>query len=75
MLKNLWRATALSLGLALTAVAPAYAQTWPTKPIKFIVPTPPGGSPDMISRLWPAKKQLGQPVIVDNRAAAVAVSA
>ena len=70
MLKNLWRATALSLGLALTAVAPAYAQTWPTKPIKFIVPTPPGGSPDMISRLLAGEleKQLGQPVIVDNRA-------
>lgn len=70
MLKKIWRITALSLGFALLAAAPAQAQTWPTKPIKFIVPTPPGGSPDIISRLLAdeLQKQLGQPVVVENRA-------
>lgn len=72
MLKNLWRVAAVSVGLALTAAAPAHAQTWPAKPIKFIVPTPPGGSPDIISRLLAdeLQKQLGQPVVVENRAGA-----
>ena len=69
MLKNLWRAAAIAAGLALAAAAPAHAQTWPSKPIKFIVPTPPGGSPDIISRLLAdeLQKQLGQAVVVDNR--------
>ena len=70
MLKNLWRASVVSLGLALISGAPAQAQPqWPSKPIKFIVPTPPGGSPDIISRLLAGEleKQLGQAVVVENR--------
>lgn len=69
MLKHFLRATAVSIGLALIAAAPAHAQAWPNKPVKLIVPTPPGGSPDMISRLLAneLERQLGQPVIVENR--------
>lgn len=71
MLKKIWRAAAIAAGLALaTAAAPVHAQAaWPGKPIKFIVPTPPGGSPDIISRLLAdeLQKQLGQAVVVENR--------
>jgi tripartite-type tricarboxylate transporter receptor subunit TctC len=47
---------------------PAAAQ-WPTKPIKVVVPSPPGGPPDLIIRMLNARlsTSLGQPVIIDNR--------
>lgn len=70
MLKKIWRAAAIAASLALAAAAPVHAQAvWPSKPIKFIVPTPPGGSPDIISRLLAdeLQKQLGQAVVVENR--------
>lgn len=45
------------------------AQTWPTKPIKVIVPYTPGGFTDITARLVTAKLQerLGQPVIIENK--------
>jgi tripartite-type tricarboxylate transporter receptor subunit TctC len=51
---------------------PSLAQTWPTKAIKFVVPYPPGGPVDSIVRLiTPSiEKELGQPVVVDNKAGA-----
>jgi tripartite-type tricarboxylate transporter receptor subunit TctC len=47
----------------------AYADTWPSKPIRFIVPYPPGGPLDGIARILAVhmKEGLGQPVIVDNK--------
>lgn len=47
----------------------AWAQAFPSKPIKIIVPFPPGNTMDIMSRLIAPKMQerLGQPVIVDNR--------
>jgi tripartite-type tricarboxylate transporter receptor subunit TctC len=56
---------------ALTAFAGAGAaqQAYPNKPIRFIVPYPPGGSNDLLARLIGPKltESWGQPVIVDNR--------
>jgi tripartite-type tricarboxylate transporter receptor subunit TctC len=52
-------------GIALHAAAAEY----PARPIRFIVPSAPGGTPDVISRVVGAElgSQMGQPVVVDNR--------
>src|SRR5262245_65466352 len=63
-----------SVGVVLTALAatPAAAQTFPTHPLRLIVPFPAGGSNDVMARLIAPhlEQSLGQPVIVDNRPAA-----
>ena len=48
---------------------PAYAQGWPTKPVRIVVPWPPGGSADMIGRLLGEHlgTALKQTVYVENR--------
>jgi tripartite-type tricarboxylate transporter receptor subunit TctC len=62
-----FRLLACSVLLALTTVVSA--QTWPAKPVKFIVPYPPGGTVDPLARLVGAKLQesLGQAFVVENR--------
>jgi tripartite-type tricarboxylate transporter receptor subunit TctC len=63
--------TALLVFAALT-VGPASAQTYPTKPIRAIVPFPAGGGIDTVIRLLGPKmsETLGQPILIDNRAGA-----
>ena len=55
--------------IGLIAALPAAAQDWPTKPVRFIVPFPPGGSVDPLARLVGAKlaEPLKQQFIVENR--------
>src|SRR5512147_3009255 len=55
-----------------TCLAPAQAQTYPSKPIRLIVPFPPGGGVDFVGRVVGQKlsERLGQQVAVDNRAGA-----
>jgi tripartite-type tricarboxylate transporter receptor subunit TctC len=57
------------LCLLLLSVGGAQAQSWPTRPLKLIVPFPPGGGTDLASRSIAAKlgETLGQPVVVENR--------
>src|SRR6476469_5288718 len=58
--------------LLLLAPLASFAQPYPSKPIKFIVPYPPGGNTDIVGRIFSQKlsERLGQPVIVDNRGGA-----
>jgi len=57
--------------LALAATAPGFAQTqpWPSRPVRMVIPFPPGGTLDTVGRLLAQKlgDQTGQPFIVENR--------
>jgi tripartite-type tricarboxylate transporter receptor subunit TctC len=58
------------LGASLAAaIRPAAAQTFPTRPVRFIVPIAPGGANDILARMIAEKLPpiLGQPVVVENR--------
>ncbi|HJW50648.1 MAG TPA: tripartite tricarboxylate transporter substrate binding protein [Burkholderiaceae bacterium] len=65
MLRRLLAAAAL----ALAVVNPAYSQTWPAKPVRIIVPFPPGGTTDIVARSIGVELQRmwQQPVVIENR--------
>jgi tripartite-type tricarboxylate transporter receptor subunit TctC len=67
-----WLSGALVCLSGVSIAGLAHAQSWPTKPIKLIVPYPPGGGTDVIARIVqePLAKELGQQVIIDNRGGA-----
>ena len=58
--------------LAFAIAGSATAQQWPTKPVKFIVPFPPGGATDISARLLGQKlsEMWGQTVVIENRGGA-----
>jgi len=62
----------LTLALAAAAALPAQAQNYPTRPIRILVPSTPGGSVDTLARTISPKlsEKWGQQVVVDNRAGA-----
>ena len=62
----------LSLIVASLPQYPAHAQDYPSRPIRLIVPNPPGGANDVLARIISDKlrENLGQQVLVENRAGA-----
>ena len=69
MIRFVLRAAAAAAALCALAPAAVHAQAWPTKPVHFIVPFPPGGSVDPLARLLGARlsNSLGQQFIVENK--------
>src|SRR4051812_31554221 len=68
-LRGLRWAAAVVLALSGTI---AQAQDWPSKPIRFIVPYPPGGGTDIVARIVqePLSRALGQQILIENRGGA-----
>lgn len=64
-----------AVALFLAAALPAFAQTYPSRPIRLISPFPPGGSVDVVGRLVAAKvsESIGQQMVVENRSGASGV--
>ena len=60
-----------SLGMACAA----FAQSYPSHPVRFVVPFPPGSLPDQIARVIGPQLQesLGQPFVIENRPGAIGV--
>lgn len=67
-----WMSSVLVGMLIGAAAGIAVAQDYPNKPIRFIVPYPPGGGTDVVARILtePLTNALGQPIIIDNRGGA-----
>jgi tripartite-type tricarboxylate transporter receptor subunit TctC len=72
MKRRMSRVALLVAAVVLAAAMPALAQDYPNRPIRFIVPYPPGGGTDVVARIMSdaLAADLGQPIIIDNRGGA-----
>ena len=61
-----------AFAVAVTAASPVLAQPYPSKPLRFVIPFPPGGGADNLGRIvgQAAGDSLGQQIVIDNRAGA-----
>ena len=66
--RRLLQATGAATALAALPTA-LHAQAWPTRPLRVVVPFPPGGTTDFVTRLvcTEVAKALGQPIVVENK--------
>ena len=72
-MNRLWRLLRCIAAIAcIAAPLPAFAQSWPAKPIHIVVAVPPGGAADVTLRLAAPKmsEAFGQPIVIENRAGA-----
>jgi tripartite-type tricarboxylate transporter receptor subunit TctC len=67
--RSTFRRSLLVIALGATLAGSAFAQGYPVRPVRFIVPFPPGGSADILARTLAPKmaESLGQPMVVENR--------
>ena len=74
-MSNRIRGALCAFGVALLAHDAASAQPYPTRPVRMIVPFPPGGNTDIIARIVAPKmgEHLGQQIVIDNRGGAGSV--
>jgi tripartite-type tricarboxylate transporter receptor subunit TctC len=72
--RHVWRIAAVLVAL-MGPIAGAAAETYPSRPIRMVVPFPPGGPTDILARLLGGKltEAWGQPVVVDNRPGAAGI--
>ncbi len=70
--KNKMFRNAFAIALTTLTAGVAGAQSWPTRPIRLVVPAPPGGGTDILGRIVAQKlsETLRQPFIIDNRGGA-----
>ena len=70
MLKRTLVKALIPLALCAATLGAAAADAWPSRPVRMIIPFPPGGTLDTVGRALAQKlsEQLGQPFIIDNRA-------
>ena len=59
----------LAAACLMAAAVPAHSQTWPTKPVRIVVPFPPGGTTDIVARSLGVElqKMWQQPVVIENK--------
>src|SRR5262245_1479086 len=70
--RGLLLAAAAATSAMLTLTSPVSAQDYPTRPVRLIIPFPPGGSNDVVGRLIAThlSERLGKQLVVDNRSGA-----